>query len=198
MILNYFYAQGKVTFVATIVAKLLLQMHNDKQIDLKNCVFVGFSLGAHIMGIVARLLKKEGIVIPAIIALDPAKPLFSEENMANRICRGDASYIEAIHTSTDWLGFRDALWDVDIYVNGGHNQPSCRPWILHDWFGKCSHSFAVDVLTMSLTSEANAILCNDYEAMERGELSSRLLQVGGLHPERKRGEVGIFRFNTVA
>lgn len=105
-------------FVARMIAKQLLQLHNDHKIDLNNCIFIGFSLGVHVMGLAARMLK-EVVFVPAIVALDPTKSLFSKERELERLCKRDAKYIEAIHTSTKRLGFQDALWDVDVYVNGG-------------------------------------------------------------------------------
>lgn len=196
--MNYYYARNKVPFVARMVAKQLLLLHNDHKIDLNNCIFIGFSLGAHVMGLAARMLK-EVVFIPAIVALDPAKPLFSKDRELERLCKLDAKYIEAIHTSTKRLGFQEALWDVDVYVNGGRRQPSCYRGMLGiDWFGKCAHSFAVDTMIMSCNARLLAFRCKDYESMSRNIIMRESLKVGGLNAEVKRGTSGIFLLNINA
>lgn len=110
----------------------------------------------------ARLLKKN-VLIPRIIALDPAKPLFSEENVFERISTGDAKHIEAIHTTT-FLGFAKPLWNLDVYVNGGHNQPSCR-YGRRDWMSAFSHTFSVDIMIRSIENVITAKRCHYYKSM---------------------------------
>ena len=81
-----------------------------------------------------------------IIALDPAGPIF-EYNDSNlrqdpslRLNNGDATIVEAIHTSTAFLGYKDPLGDYDFYINGGKTQPGCKKSLD---FGSCCHSKVV-------------------------------------------------------
>jgi hypothetical protein len=39
--------------------------------------------------------------------------------------RGDADYVECLHTSVDCLGVAEPNCDADFYANWGKNQPGC-------------------------------------------------------------------------
>jgi hypothetical protein len=58
--------------------------------------------------------------------MDPALPLFSFDNPGGRLDKGDASYVDVIHTCGGWLGFERGLGHADFYPNGGSfTQPGC-------------------------------------------------------------------------
>ena len=40
-----------------------------------------------------------------IIAMDPAGPVFEDNNAINRLDRNDAKAVQVLHTDTDFLGF---------------------------------------------------------------------------------------------
>lgn len=54
-----------------------------------------------------------------ITGLDPAGPLFTVDDVANRLGSGDAEYVEIIHTDTVALGIGDPIGHADFYPNGG-------------------------------------------------------------------------------
>ena len=60
--------------------------------------FIGFSLGAHISGQAAELLKLNNITVDRITALDPAEPCFDEVNLPLRLNKTNADFIDVIHT----------------------------------------------------------------------------------------------------
>ncbi|XP_035898260.1 lipase member H-like [Anopheles stephensi] len=166
-------AQKRVGAVADAIAKqiaLLLQAgQHPSQI-----VLVGHSLGAHVAGLTGKHFQTEP-KLAAIFALDPAGPLFSENNPAARVDALDAVYVEVIHTSV-MLGYMHALGQADFYPNGGKSQPGC---ILN----ACNHHKAVEYFQRSLTGsgpmyvgkrcEADAISdkCDGAQAVMGGDLS---------------------------
>lgn len=66
-----------------------------------NLHFVGHSLGAHIAGQAARLLKKNGITVQRISALDPAFPCFEDNSAELRLRKTDAVFVDVIHTNSE-------------------------------------------------------------------------------------------------
>lgn len=61
-----------------------------------------------------------------VTGMDPALPLFSFDNPGGRLDKGDASYVDVIHTCGGWLGFERGLGHADFYPNGGSfAQPGC-------------------------------------------------------------------------
>lgn len=49
---------------------------------------------------------------------DPANPCFSSGSTLSGLSRGDAEWVDVIHTNPGVLGKRDAIGDVDFYPNG--------------------------------------------------------------------------------
>lgn len=91
----------------------------------KNVHLVGHSLGAHISGIAANKTTKGRI--GRITGLDPAKPMFEgNTKYEDQLDKGDAHFVDIIHTCGGVLGFSNSLGHVDIYPNGGTpSQPGC-------------------------------------------------------------------------
>ncbi|KAH8274207.1 hypothetical protein KR018_007767 [Drosophila ironensis] len=84
-----------------------------------NIHLIGHSLGAHIVGAAGRHLQRlTGQVIPRITGLDPAKPCFNEGEVLSGLLRGDAKFIDVIHSNSGVLGKRDPLGDADFYPGG--------------------------------------------------------------------------------
>lgn len=82
-------------------------------------IFAGHSLGAHISGYAARtyhcLTNK---LVARVTGLDPAHPCFREGEDINGLRRGDAQFVDIIHSNCGVLGRRSPLGDVDFYPNG--------------------------------------------------------------------------------
>lgn len=90
----------------------------------------------------------------------------------------------------------EPIGDVDIYFEGGTNQPKFRMLLglIKDYFGICSHSLSVNYVasTFDGTAVLTARQCEDYGAMQRGEGNGKEIHVGGLQVHEKQGEEGIF------
>jgi len=58
--------------------------------------------------------------------LDSAYPLFANEGPDGRLDAGDAILVDAIHTSSGFLGLKQPYAQVDFYPNKGTRpQPGC-------------------------------------------------------------------------
>uniref|UniRef100_A0A0C9QB62 phospholipase A1 n=1 Tax=Fopius arisanus TaxID=64838 RepID=A0A0C9QB62_9HYME len=91
---------------------------------------IGFSLGAHIVGMIGQYFKHNITEWPVerITGLDPAHPCIMEANYA--LNKEDAPFVDIIHTNGHKgvgisLGMLDPRGHVDFYVNGGQIQPNC-------------------------------------------------------------------------
>lgn len=56
--------------------------------------------------------------LPRITGLDPAQPCFNEGQRLNGLQRGDAAFVDIIHSNPGILGIKDPIGDVDFYPNG--------------------------------------------------------------------------------
>ncbi|XP_067639519.1 vitellogenin-3-like isoform X2 [Eurosta solidaginis] len=90
-----------------------------KIVPVENIHLIGHSLGAHIMGAAGRnFYYQTGKLIPRITALDPAKPCFNEGQSLSGLMRGDAEFIDVIHSDPGALGKREPTGDIDFYPGG--------------------------------------------------------------------------------
>ena len=88
---------------------------------------VGYSLSAHIVGQTGRRLRALKNPLGQITALDPTGICFhTEAKFANehQLRPDDAKLVVARHYDMGGLGARRPIGGVDIFVNGGSNQPS--------------------------------------------------------------------------
>ena len=88
--------------------------------------------------------------------MDPAGPIFEENDSAHKLAQTDAKFVQALHTNTAVLGHKAAVGHVDYYINKGEWQPSC---------GKmnfvCSHGYSHELLTEIYNSGGNG-QCADF------------------------------------
>ncbi|EDX02579.1 vitellogenin-3 [Drosophila yakuba] len=88
-------------------------------VPVENIHLIGHSLGAHIVGSAGRHLQQmTNQTIPRITGLDPAKPCFNEGEILSGLMRGDAHFVDVIHSNSGVLGKRDPVGDVDFYPGG--------------------------------------------------------------------------------
>lgn len=113
------------------------------------------------------------------LGLDPALPGFIAAKEGSRISRGDANYIEIIHTNGGILGYLDSIGDADFYPNGGVKQAGC----IADVGGTCSHLRAYELFAESINSKIGfrAKKCENYLRFKLGLCNKKLsLIMGGL------------------
>ncbi|XP_037921197.1 vitellogenin-2-like [Hermetia illucens] len=95
-----------------------------KVVPRENIHLIGHSLGAHISGVAGRSFTfHTGELLPRITGLDPANPCFNEGEALTGLQRGDAEFVDVIHTNSRALGQRDPLGDVDFYPGGVTSLP---------------------------------------------------------------------------
>lgn len=99
------------------VGKALAKLVSNYPIE--NIHVMGHSLGAHIAGSVGRSFELEtGKLLKRVTGLDPANPCFNEGEGLHGLQRGDAEFIDVIHTNNNVLGKEVPVGDVDFYPNG--------------------------------------------------------------------------------
>ncbi|XP_054729145.1 vitellogenin-3-like [Anastrepha obliqua] len=99
--------------------------HLTDVVPLQNIHLIGHGLGAHIFGAASRYYSyNTGRLVPRITGLDPAKPCFKEGYALSGLMRGDAEFIDVIHSNPGVMGKREPLGDVDFYPGGLHPLPT--------------------------------------------------------------------------
>ncbi|GJQ68236.1 hypothetical protein Trydic_g10768 [Trypoxylus dichotomus] len=165
----YAYSVINVNTVGEIVSDYIYSIMNTYGLPASQFRLVGHSLGAHVSGCVGSHIKSlSGSLIASIVALDPAAPLFSINNLDNRVDPSDASYVHVIHTNAGFLGFTSALGHSDYYPNGGSRQPGCGL----DIVGICAHSRSHEYYAESiLSSRFVSSKCDSYSNYDKGDCS---------------------------
>lgn len=77
---------------------------------VKKYHLIGFSLGAHMLGFTAKqFLKITGAKIDRISGLDPAGPCYYKLSADKRLDKGDANFVDIIHTDYATLGISSSI-----------------------------------------------------------------------------------------
>lgn len=111
--IDYITASYRAKDVGIFVAKMVDYMNEHGLIDFGNLLITGHSLGGHAAGISGKFVARGKV--KTIIGLDPAGPLYTDGNDAERIAPGDADYVEIIHTNGWNLGFGNPIGQSDFY-----------------------------------------------------------------------------------
>ena len=96
--------------------------------SLQNILLVGHSLGGQVSGYAGEyIFRKTSKKLPQITALDPAGPLFQGFFNINgkSLNKNDAEVVYVIHTDKSLFGQRSTCGTVDVFPNGGSDQPGC-------------------------------------------------------------------------
>ncbi|XP_055617798.1 phospholipase A1 3-like [Toxorhynchites rutilus septentrionalis] len=172
-------------YLAKFVKFLLRQGFTIDQVTL-----VGHSMGAHISGIAGAALNG---TVPMIVGLDPAGPSFTKPFLVaaeKRLDKGDAMFVQAIHTDKNIIGTSTNVGHQDFYTNtGGSPQPGCEfPLVNNDTTKSylqfiCSHFKAVEYFRASLNPQNifEGTNCGSYYYYRRGECSNNTRSDFGLY-----------------
>uniref|UniRef100_A0A182SFV0 Lipase domain-containing protein n=1 Tax=Anopheles maculatus TaxID=74869 RepID=A0A182SFV0_9DIPT len=106
-------AQMRVGAIADAIAKQITVLLQAGQ-QPSQIVLVGHSLGAHVAGLTGKHFQASP-KLAAIVALDPAGPMFSADKPAGRVDALDAEYVEVIHTNKGFYGLSHALGQADFF-----------------------------------------------------------------------------------
>ncbi|XP_005107857.1 pancreatic lipase-related protein 2 [Aplysia californica] len=177
----YEHATANIRVVAAEI-KVLLEGYERKGLNLTTVHFIGHSLGAHLSGNAGSML---GSRIGRISGLDPAGPNFENTPDVVRLDKGDAQFVDALHTNGAYLslisggfGIHKSVGLVDFFVNGGQHQPGCRDSVI----GKkrflsslghqvsCSHGRVHEIYIESIKSRCSFLSypCKSYEEFQKG------------------------------
>lgn len=142
---NYAAARDRINPVGLLVGQFcdFLNVHG---MNFNSLTISGHSLGGHAAGIAGKRVTRGRVA--SIVALDPAFPLFSMGNPGARVDRGDANYVEIIHTDIGRLGFDQPIGHASFYPNWGRGMPGCGI----DLVGTCGHSRAHEFFTQSIAA----------------------------------------------
>jgi hypothetical protein len=157
----YISALGNVGPVGQRLAEFIEFLRVNKNIQFRDITIIGHSLGAHIAGAAGvNTQTKYGQTIARITGLDPAGPFFSMQvDRDKRLHKGDATFVEIYHSNRGTLGDSDHdTGDVNLYINGGNNQPGCEEADSSGFAGYCSHSYSWK-LYQAANSNANLKAC---------------------------------------
>jgi len=169
---------------AALLVELLLTKHD----VLENIHLVGHSLGAHVVGFIAKTVQSMGLgKIKQITGLDPAYPFFELHGPEGRIDKSDAEFVQIIHTNSGFLwdgclSFKAPLGHVDFYPEGGDHQPGCDDLcfincaeipIIDLIRGGCSHEransyFAESIHGLTGSDEFIALQCDSWDNFQAG------------------------------
>lgn len=165
-------------------------------VPVRSIHVIGHSLGAHISGAAGRRFQiLTGSDLPRITGLDPANPCFNEGESLSGLSRGDASWVDIIHSNVRVLGKRDPIGDIDFYPNGLNSiQPGCFTVV-------CSHSRAWQYYAESVYpgNENNfvGVKCNSLSAVV-DKLCNAQTAIMGYNVNLKRKGSFFLRVNSEA
>ncbi|XP_071455104.1 inactive pancreatic lipase-related protein 1-like [Hetaerina americana] len=183
---------------AMMTAKLVDDLETTRGAKTSDFHLVGFSLGAHVVGIAGRILAERrpgdaGARIRRITGLDPAQVLFTSAEPSMRIDTSDAEFVEVVHTSGGYLGFMRPLGHVDVYPNGGAwPQPGC----VLDFVAVCSHRRAYYIYSEAILAGGEgfeAQPCAEWGNLEMGDCQGTSYRLG---TEDQTSARGIFFLDT--
>ncbi|XP_026731700.1 pancreatic triacylglycerol lipase-like isoform X2 [Trichoplusia ni] len=165
---HYTTASNSVPAVGLALGNFLIWLFNTAGGNWNNVHLVGFSLGAHIVGVAGRHV---GGRIARVTGLDPAGPGWADNIHA--LNRNAGIYVEAIHTDGHILGIFNAVGDADFYPNGGQNpQPGCL-------FSVCSHGRANLLFAASIRyNHLVGRLCSNLSTAELSTCSGHTFNMG--------------------
>ena len=118
---EYFQAASNTQIAGRAIGYLLNQLKKNGMNVQFHCV--GHSLGSHVCAYAGSYTQSEfGWKIDRITGLDPAGLNFEHSDVAVRIDKSDAEFVDIIHTNTGptGAGITAPLGHADFYPNGGH------------------------------------------------------------------------------
>lgn len=164
-----------------------------------------FVTGAHVAGAAGKRTSRGRV--HAIVGLDPAGPLFSLDQPADRMHHTgvpnetkyiilrlvndtqsfilyhrftDADYVESMITDGGRLGFEHPIGHANFYPNWGIQQPGCG----EDLIGNCGHSIASHFLSASINPAHvfGAIRCRNLDDIRQRNcvVSGASRRMGGI------------------
>ncbi|KAJ6643641.1 Vitellogenin-1 [Pseudolycoriella hygida] len=170
--------------IGRLIAEGLVEML--KAYPKEKIHLIGHSLGAHIVGAIGRYYSDlTSELLPRITGLDPASPCFNEGENLNMLARGDAVFVDVIHSNSGVLGKKDPVGDVDFYPNGvAPLPPGCLTIT-------CAHARAWEFFAETVyPGNGNAFLatkCNSITAYNSNKCPGKRIPMGIDCPNNAKG-----------
>ncbi|XP_019876123.1 pancreatic lipase-related protein 2 [Aethina tumida] len=114
-------------FCAKCIAQLVRYLtQHPRGIRADDMHLIGYSVGAHISGLVANYISPvlDG-KIGRITGLDPTIVFYMGKNTSKDLDSTDAHFVDILHTGAGILGQWGPNGHADFYINGGSSQPGC-------------------------------------------------------------------------
>ena len=138
--------------------------------DFKQFVNSRFCSG-QMSGMVGRKIQQLSygkIILPRIVALDPAGLLFEES--ADAISKSDAVNVQIIHSNGGRMGMQRQAGTIDFYPNGGTSSPGCQSTVAPDMMSivkdsPCDHNRAWEIYQWAVRypKAFPAVRCNSWD-----------------------------------
>ncbi|XP_066253941.1 phospholipase A1 1 [Euwallacea similis] len=114
-------------FCAKCIAQLIRYLtQHPRGVRADDLHLVGYSVGAHISGLVANYIdpQRDG-KLGRITGLDPTIFFYMGRNSSRDLDSTDAHFVDVLHTGAGILGQWGPNGHADFYINGGSSQPGC-------------------------------------------------------------------------
>lgn len=128
--LDYVQSAADTQIVGRAVAYMFNKLKNAGW-NVNDFECVGHSLGGQACGYAGKYSKSAfNNNIGKVHGLDPAGPMFERTTSEVRIDKGDARFVDVMHTNggnedVGFLGMNAAVGHADFFPNGGHDQAGC-------------------------------------------------------------------------
>ncbi|XP_067637639.1 vitellogenin-2-like [Eurosta solidaginis] len=105
--------------VGATIGNILVQLTTQADLPQEVINIVAQGIAAHVAGAAARQYTRQtGNTLRRITAMDPSKIYARKSNTLIGLARGNADFVDAIHTSAYGMGIQTRVGDVDFYPNG--------------------------------------------------------------------------------
>lgn len=102
-----------------MIASAIVEMTEKCNVADETIHVVAQGIAAHVAGAAGNeYTRQTGRQLRRITALDPSKIFSKEPNNLTGLSRGDAEFVDAIHTNAYGMGTYQRVGDIDFYPNG--------------------------------------------------------------------------------
>lgn len=102
-----------------MLGSAIMEMMEKNDIADESVHVLAQGIASHVAGAAGNeYTRRTGSKLRRITALDPWILYSKDPQTVTSLARGDAEFVDAIHTSTDGLGTIQRVGDVDFYPNG--------------------------------------------------------------------------------
>ncbi|XP_043466047.1 phospholipase A1 member A isoform X2 [Leptopilina heterotoma] len=185
-------------FCSRCVAQLVKYLRDHPRgIRVEDIHILGYSVGAHIAGLVANYLPDDKL--GRITGLDPTIFFYMNGNRSMDLDETDAHFVDVIHTGAGILGQWGPNGHADFYVNGGSSQPGCATTSLLQTLS-CDHTKVTPYYIESITTKVGfwAAPCGNLFSYLIGWCSPKDEELVPMGEDTPHSARGIFYLSTNA